>query len=320
MTDRFCGGCGATLDGRFCGGCGADSSTLAPVGSAPTPPPFASAAPTLAPTMAPSPSAASTAPLTPVAPDEFPPIGELYSSAWSSMKEHMADWLVATVLSIVLIGAVIALNAMYEWSITKSACRTCSFTVRDPIPFVDALLGILTIIAGLAIRAAFTRTALTIARGERINAVAAWAPKRLLPFAVFELIAQTLWFAGWLVPFVGPIAVVGLIMYAPFAVLEGSASGVTGLWRSLSMTATRARFGSQFGFAFLQTLLFFVAYAAFFLLLIWVDSSHTNFWSSTPKALFALAALATAGVAVVITGITVISAAATAYVRLDDRS
>jgi hypothetical protein len=109
-------------------------------------------------------------------------------------------------------------------------------------------------------------------------------------------------------------------MYAPFAIVDGGSSGVTGLWRSLSMTATRARFASQFGFAFLQTVLFFIPFGIWTFLQTWLGFAKVQNWSSAPRALCEIAALAVAGVAAVVTGITVISAAAGAFVRLDDRS
>jgi hypothetical protein len=293
MTDGLCGGCGATLDGRFCGGCGADS-TVVPV--------------------------VPLVPIEPLGPDEFPAIGELYASTWQTLRGHIADWVITIVLAIALLGVFGLFYGIYVWATTKQFFKGSGLTYREPIPVVDLFFFAVFVLVVVAIRYAFTRTALAIARGQKPNPVEAWSPKRLLPFAVFELIAYTLWFAGWLVPFVGPIAVIGLVMYAPFSIIDGGSSGVTGLWRSLSMTATRARFASQFGFAFLQTVLFFVPFGIWTFLQAWLGFAKVQNWSSAPKALFELAALAVAGVAAIITGITVISAAASAYVRLDDRS
>ena len=293
MTDRFCGGCGASLEGRFCGGCGADSSVVPIV-------PLVT--------------------IEPLGPDEFPPIGGLYASTWQSVRSHIADWVITTVLSIFLAGVVGVFYGIYVWATTKEYVKGSGLTYRDPIPVVDLFFFALFVLLVVAIRYAFTRTALTIARGEKPNPAEVWSPKRLLPFALFELIAQTLWFAGWLLPFVGPIAVIGLVMYAPFAIVEGGSSGVTGLWRSLSMTVTRGRFGSQFGFAFLQAVLFFIPFGIWTFLQAWLSFANVEDWSNAPKVLCELGAFAVTGVAAVITGITVVSAAASAYVRLDDRS
>jgi len=282
---------------------------------APTPPP-----PAVSNATAPIASAPPIDPVPPLGPDEFPPIGQLYATTWQTVRNHIADWVVTAVLSIFLAGVVGVFYGIYVWATTKEYAKGSRLTYRDPIPIVDLFFFAAFVLLVVAIRYAFTRTAVAIARGEKPNPAEVWSPKRLLPFAVFELIAQTLWFAGWLLPFVGPIAVVGLVMYAPFAIVDGGSSGVTGLWRSLSMTATRGRFGSQFGFAFLQTVLFFIPFGIWTFLQAWLSFANVEEWSSAPKVLFEVGAFAVAGLATAITGITVVSAAASAYVRLDDRS
>jgi hypothetical protein len=222
------------------------------------------------------------------------------------------------VLSVALVGTVGIAFAIYVGSTTSEIGRT-QIEVRDPIPALDLLFFALFVAAVCAVRYAFTRTALAVAKGDKPNPGMIWSPDRLLPFIVFEIIAQSLWLAGWSVPFIGPIVIIGLVMYAPFAIVEGNGSGVTSIWRSISLTTTRQRLLPQIGFSFVQLVLLAVPIGIWAFLFSWLSFADFENWSGGPSALFGIGLLAVTGIAALIAGIIVVSAAAAAYLRIDDQ-
>lgn len=277
------------------------------------------ATPPMPPPSPPAPPAATEPPTPPlVVTGGFPSIGQLYSDSWASVRSHFADWVLTSVLSIAVLGVLGVAYAIYVTATTSELGRT-GIEVRDPIPFLDLFFFALLVASVCAIRYAFTRTALAIAKGEKPNPGKVWSPDRLLPFIVFEVIAQSLWLAGWTVPFIGPIVIIGAVMYAPFTIIEGRGSGITGLWRSISLTVTRERALPQFGFAFLQSALLAIPVGIWFFVYSWLMAADFENWSGAMSALFGLGAVAVTGLAALTTGIIVVSAAAAAYLRIDDQ-
>lgn|GEM_PF-7027776 len=314
MNSAVCANCGTAVSGRFCGQCGTVVQT--PVTSAqpqpqPQPQPANAVGQPQYPTPTPAPPAGA------VLTKGLPPLGEIYGTAWSSIRANTADWVITSVLSVVLLGIVGVLFGIYVWATTKDLCESCGLTVRDPIPALDLIFFAVFVAAVVIIRLAFTRTALTIARGNKANLGGVWNPSRLLPFFVFELIAGSLWFGGWLLPFIGSIIIIAFVMYAPFEIVDRNGSGVTSIWRSFSVAVTRERVVPQLGFAFIQTVLFVVPFGIWSFLGSWLSFANIGGWSRAPGAIAAFGAIAVTGLAALIAGITVISAAAAAYVRLD---
>lgn len=341
MAEVHCGSCGAILDGRFCGDCGAANSTVNVGGStsaenAPTvvsqstfePPTILMQPPQAPPTVyaAPPPlppppaKQQSNQPQPRVRAGNLDSLGGLFEGGWRGLTGNAADWIVNYVVAAVILGAVIFLFGIYDWLITdEQNLGGFTITSKDPIRPLELLLILVALVAVTFVLYAFDQAALRVARNERPIVNDVWSPKRLPAFVVMATLLLSISIVAFVVPFVGPIVLAAVLLYAPFYVIDGRGSGVTSLFRSVDTATKPGVFFRQLLFSFLLSVFALVG-IGLMLLGYWVVlSAGADVWSTTWRNIAALVILAVGGVAYLMALAVVRTAAAIAYLGLDNQ-
>ena len=341
MAEVHCGSCGAILDGRFCGDCGAGNSTVNVGGStsaenAPTvvsQSTFESPTVLMQPPQAPPTVYAAPPPLPPppakqqsnqpqprVRAGNLDSLGGLFEGGWRGLTGNAADWIVNYVVAAVILGAVIFLFGIYDWLITdEQNLGGFTITMKDPIRPLELLLILVALVAVTFVLYAFDQAALRVARNERPIVNDVWSPKRLPAFVVMATLLLSISIVAFVVPFVGPIVLAAVLLYAPFYVIDGRGSGVTSLFRSVDSVTKPGVFFRQLLFSFLLSVFALVG-IGLMLLGYWVVlSAGADVWSTTWRNIAALVILAVGGVAYLMALAVVRTAAAIAYLGLDNQ-
>jgi hypothetical protein len=339
MAEVQCGSCGAILDGRFCGDCGADNNTVNVSGSisaenAPTivsrlayeTPTVAMQAPPMPPTTfgasappPPQPNAQSSNQTSPRPRSEnLDSLGGLFEAGWRGLTGNAADWIVNYVIAAVILGAVVFAFVIYDWLITDEQ-NFGGFTIstKNPIRPLELLLIFIGLVAVTFVLYAFDQAALRIARNERPIVNDVWTPKRLTPFVVMATLLVSVSIVAFVVPFVGPIVVAAVLLYAPFYVIDGRGSGVTSLFRSIELATKPGLFPRQLLFSFMISVFGLVGIGLMVLGYWVVLAAGGAVWSTNWSGLAALVILAVGGAAYLMALAVVRTAAATAYLELD---
>jgi hypothetical protein len=346
-----CGSCGAILDGRFCGDCGLDSNTSnlsssVSAETAPTvvsqssfepptvfmhppevPPTVYVAPPPLPPTvyvapppLPPPPAAQKNHPQPRVRTGNLDSLGGLFEGGWRGLTGNAADWIVNYVVAAVILGAVVFLFGVYDWLITdEENFGGFTITTKDPIRPLELLLIFVALVSVAFVLYAFDQAALRVARNERPIVNDVWSPKRFPAFVVMVTLLLSVSIVAFVVPFVGPIVLAAVLLYAPFYVIDGRGSGVTSLFRSVDTATKPGVFSRQLLFSFLLSVFALVG-IGLILLGYWVVlSAGADVWSTTWRNIAALVIFAVGGAAYLMALAVVRTAAAIAYLGLDNQ-
>jgi hypothetical protein len=338
MAEVHCGSCGAILDGRFCGGCGSDSETVnlsssVSAETAPTvvsqstfEPPTVSMQPPQAPPTAyvapppppPPPAAQKNQPQPRLRTGNLDSLGGLFEGGWRGLTGNAADWIINYVVAALVLGSVFVLFVVYDWVITDEQ-NIGGFTIstKNPIRPLELLLIFIALLAATFVLYAFDQAALRVARNERPIVNDVWLPKRFAPFAVMTMLLISISIIALVVPFVGPVVMAAVLLYAPYYVIDGRGSGVTSLFKSMETTTRPGLFPRQLLFSFLLSVFALIGFGLM-VMGYWIAlAAGAEVWSTTWRNLAALIFLAVGGAAYLMALAVVRTAAAIAYLELD---
>jgi len=341
MAEVHCGSCGAILDGRFCGDCGADSNTtnLSSSVSAETastvvsqstfePPTVLMQPPQAPPTgyvaPAPQPPPRPSAPQRTSAPQRrertgnLDSLGRLFEEGWRGLTGNAADWIINYVVAALVLGTVFVLFVVYDWMITDEQ-NLGGFTIstKNPIRPLELLLIFIALVAATFVLYAFDQAALRVARNERPIVNDVWLPKRFAPFAVMTMLLISISIIALVLPFVGPVVMAAVLLYAPYYVIDGRGSGVTSLFKSTETTTRPGLFPRQLLFSFLLSAFALIGFGLMVMGYWIVLAAGAEVWSTTWRNLAALIFLAVGGAPYLMALSVVRTAAAIAYLELD---
>jgi hypothetical protein len=192
-----------------------------------------------------------------------------------------------------------------------------TISTKNPIRPLELLLIVIALVAGTFVLYAFDQAALRIARNERPIVNDVWSPKRLTPFVVMATLLLSGSIIAFVVPFVGPIVLAAVLLYAPFYVIDGRGSGVTSLFRSVEIATKPGLFTRQLLFSFLLSVFGLVGIGLMVLGYWVVLTAGGAVWSTNWSGLAALVILAVGGAVYLMALAVVRTAAAIAYLELD---
>lgn len=319
VSELKCGSCGGELDGRYCGDCGADSQAIRPQWPSDSPrstPPFEQSS-----SLSDVPIPIASRDNSSIAPPGLISIGQLLDDGWHGLTRNVGDWVINFIVAGIVLGTVGALFFAYDWLITdETGSGNFTFTTKHPIRPLEILLILVLLVAVVFVVYAFDQAALRVARGQRPIVNDVWSPHRLLPYLVMAIIVGAVGVVSWIVPFAGPILIGAVLLYAPFHVLDGRGSGVTSLFKSISMATQQSLVARQVLFSFILGAFSLLGLGIAAIGIQIANAAGADTWSTKWRDAAAILLLAVAGIVYLIALATTRISAALAYIRLDEAS